>query len=269
MAFDDKTYSVFRFSVSRRSYTRRVVWLLGSVLAVALAWLALEFVRNSGEGVDGLLLDVGQFVALALIVVQMVRLLWNLLRGLFTRSEEAKFYNRGFIWERGRRRGDFGRSKYRWAQVRTFHEGARPLRVFGRPLMWRGAQVLTMSDGTVFRFTARHGDPHEFARVIRPYIAEATGAMIGHALRNGKAVRLHPELALMSRGIVAGEHKIPWSRVDVRSHNGRIVIRKRGGGGDFETVKTFQQHEVANVPGLMDIAQTTMRNHQSRRERMQ
>ncbi len=255
----------FEFSVSRRKYVKRVVWLIASVLVTALAWLALEFVRDSEEVVDGRLLNVGQWVALALVVVQLIRLFIGLRRTLVTPNESGRVYDRGFVWVRGIV-GKKGATehKYGWNHVKSFKAGAKSTQIAGRSLVTRGTHVLETRDGEIFKFTGRHGDVNKFAAAISPYLAEVTGTRIGQALRNGKAVRLHPELVLQQKGVIAGKHKIRWSQVDIKTQGGRILIRQLQ-DGNFKTVKTFGIHEVENVPGFLDIADSTIRNHQPQR----
>lgn len=262
----DAPQLIFEFSVSRRQYTRRVVWLIASVLAVTVAWLALETVRNSDQAVDSLLLDAGQWVALLLIAVQTIRLFVTLYRAVTTPNESGRVYDRGFVWVRGKnsKKKQATEYKYGWGQVRSFKAGIRSLDLFGRPIAQRGAQTLHMRDGETFRFTARHGDPRAFAAAISPYLAETTGTLIGRALRNGKAVRLHPQLVLQAKGVIAGQHKIRWSEIDIKTQGGRVVVRRLQ-DGKFKTVKTYDIHDVDNVPGLLDIADSTIRNHQPQR----
>lgn len=253
---------LFEFQVSRRQYTRRVVWLIASLLVVAVAWLALDALRSSDETVDSRLLDAGQWVALLLIAIQMVRLFLNLFRAMTTPNESGRIYDRGFVWQRGGRgRKPTVESKYGWGQVKSFKAGVRSVDLFGRPLAQRGAQTLVMRDGETFRFTPRHGNPRAFAAAVAPALAETTGTRMGKALRSGKSVRLHPQLVLTAQGVIAGNHKIRWAEVDIKTQGGRILVRRLE-GDTFKTVKAYDIHDVENVPGLLDIADSTIRNHQ-------
>lgn len=261
----DRPQLIFEFAVSRRQYTRRVVWRIASLLVVVMAWLVLGFVRDSNEVIDSRLLDVGQWVALFLVLVQLVRLFAGLRQAMTTPNESGRVYDRGFVWVRGVP-GKKGTTehKYSWNHVKTFKAGATSGGIVRRPRLRRGAHRLEMRDGEVFKFTPGHGDPAAFATAISPYLAEATGTLIGRALRNGKAVRLHPELVLQAKGVVAGKNKIRWSEIDIKTQGGRILVRKLV-DGKFKTVKTYNIGEVENVPGLLDIADSTIRNHQPER----
>jgi len=49
---------------------------------------------------------------------------------------------------------------WRWVDGR---EGAKALRLFGRPLIEWGAQVITVEDGNEYRFTPALGDSGGFS----------------------------------------------------------------------------------------------------------
>jgi hypothetical protein len=259
----DKPRLVFQAEVKRGPYFRRFAWLLLGTVTAFGAWVALQEAARR-ELADPLLLDVGLLVAALVLALLAIRMVINLVRGLTTRYEHLRFFDRGFTWQRGQER-----HKYGWNQLRSFRQGARRRSIFGATLFETGAQVLTMRDGSVFKVTRRHGDTQRFARAVRPYIADVTGISMGRALRQKKTVRLHRQLALSSAGVIAGKHKIPWSRLDIQVRGSRLIVRRRDeDSGKFKTVKRFGTHQIENLPGFLDVADSTIRNYQPERFRI-
>lgn len=272
----DRPKLLFKADTERRPYLRRFAWMVLGMITALAAYIAIgeAAARNiqdqpfldleRWDRVVNLALEAGWWVALILVVLLFYRAVVNLWRGLTTRNESIRVFDQGFAWKRGD-----NQYKYSWAQLKGFREGGHTITIFGRPLLQWGGHTLIMRDGKRFTVTARHGNLRRFAKVVEPYVADRMGTIMGQALRQSKSVRLHPDLTLTPQGIVAGDHKIPWSQVDVQVKNNRIAIRRLGKNGKFRTVKRFNKSQIDNVAGFLDIAHTTIQNHQPERFNIQ
>lgn len=234
---------LFEGGVRKGRYVRVFLRMLLGTLTVVGAYLALNEAASRGL-VSTALLDVGKVVAVVLGGLFAVRGLLNLFYALFRKSEHIRVYDRGLLWKTGRKE-----AKYQWRQIVNFREGAR-----GR-LIKRGAHVLTMNDGTRHAFKWRHGDPRLFARAVRPYAAQVTGARIGQALRDGTSVKLHPNLEIQSAGVIAKRKPIRWETLIVNVEKNRLHVRSRSRAGTTE-VASFPLHAVDNVGGFIDLARS-------------
>lgn len=255
----DKPKLLLEVEVKRRRYFRRFAWLSLALVAVCAALIALDRAAARDLAGDALFV-VGQIAGLVLVALLMLRALLNLLRGLRARNETIRFFDRGFSWKRGKTQ-----HKYGWSQLKIFRQAAPGLRLGRWTLFQRGAHILTMRDGQVFKFTAAHGDLRQFARLTRPYIMDVTGTTMGRALRSEKSIRLHPQLIVHGAGVAVGKQKIRWSELDVRANERRLVLYRKNAKGRFKPVKTYPAHRVDNLAGFVDIAESTMRNHQPER----
>lgn len=255
----DKPKLLLEVEVRRRRYLRRFAWLSLALVAVCGALIALD--RAAARDLAGdTVFVVGQIAGLVLVALLLLRALSNLVRGLRTRNETLRFFDRGFSWKRGKTQ-----HKYGWTQLKTFRQGAPSLRLGRWTLLQRGAHVLTMRDGQVFRFTPAHGDMRQFVRLTRPYVMDVTGTTMGRALRSEKSIRLHPQLIIQGAGVVVGKQKIRWSELDVKASERRLVIYRKNASGRFKQVKSYPAHRVDNLAGFVDIAESTIRNHQPER----
>lgn len=260
----EKPKLLFETQVSRRKYVRRVFWNLLAAVAAFGAWVALDSARTRiADRVDPLLLQAGGIVALGVAALFIVRLVFNLFRAVRRRNETARFFDRGFMWQIGK--GAENEHKYAWSQVKNFREGVRTLRLGRLVLAQMGAHVFTMRDGRVYKFTPVHGDMRAFVRTVRPYIADALGERMGRALREGKTVKIHPQLTIAPKGIQAGNQKIRWSELDVEVKRGKLRVRKLAEKGKFKVVKTYPVRQVDNLGGFIEVANVTIRNHQPER----
>lgn len=250
---------LFQATIERKRYFRRFAWWLLGAVAAGGAAVALNVAAGRGVA-DPQLLRIGQWVAVIVVVLAVLRALLNLLAGVRRRNETLRFFDRGFTWQRGKQE-----HKYSWGQLVAFREGVRDLSIAGRPLLQRGAHEFRMHDGKVFRVSGVHGDMRQFARAVRPYIADVTGTRMGQALRNRKAVRLYEDLVVSAAGLSAGQHKIPWSELDVSVKHGRLILSRKNPAGKFRPVKTYPVYRVDNLGGFMDVATSTIKNHQPER----
>lgn len=261
----EKPRLIYEFAISRRHDVRRFFWNLLAAVAAFGAWVALDAVPSRTDAdIDPLLLRVGEIVALGVTALFAVRAFFNLLRALRRRNESGRIFDRGFTWSRGvgKRKTE---EKYAWTQVKTFREGVRTIRIGRLVLAQRGAHVLTMRDGEVYKFTAAKGNPHAFVKAVRPYVSDVIGERMARSLREGKTIRVHPQLAVSPKGIMAGDEKIRWSELDVDVKGGTLSIKKLDKNGKFKRVKAFPLTQMDNVGGFMEIANMTIRNHQPQR----
>ena len=250
---------VFRAVVERRVYWRRMRRALLLLAPVMLGIVALYLARDN-QAADLALLDLGFIAAVIAAVLLGVRVVVNLLRWRTRRDETLMFFDQGFVWTR------MGtQHKYGWSKLATFRERAGGLYLGRRSLVQWGAHTLTMADGAVFHVTPVYGDLRRFADAVRPYIAEVTGIRMGRILRQERPVRLHPKLIVWPGGVEAGRREIPWGAMDVELARGRLFIRAKNEKGRFATVRSYRVSGVDNVAGFMDLAQTTIRNHQPER----
>lgn len=259
MAIPRKPRLVFHASIRRKPYFRRFAWSALAALAALAAVLALDFAAGRGVA-DRRLLVAGGIAGMAAVVWFGARAAVNLWRGLRHRDEELRFFDKGFVWTRGR-----DQYKYGWSQLAAFREGGSGIYVGQQPVAQWGAHTLTMLDGRVFKVTGAHGSLRQFADAVRRYPARITGTRMAQTLREEQPVKLHPRLTLWPGGIEAGRQEIPWSQVEVRVRNGRVVILRRGASGKFHVIRRYNMRQVDNVGGLMDLATSTIRNNQRER----
>lgn len=257
----DNPKLVYALKLERKSSRRRFMWMLLAFVASVSAWVALGEVVAQGEDVDTRIIDAGQTIAVIVAVILGMRTLMHLIRAIRTKTQSAQFFDRGFRWQYGKKEPN----KYSWSQLKTFRQGGRVIAIFNRPILQFGAHTLTMRDDKQYKFTARHGDMRRFAKAIRPFIADVTGTRMAQALRNKKKVRIHPDLIVQAGGIVAGKHKIRWSDVDLKTSKTKLTVSKKGKNGKFKAVKTYRIRDLDNLAGFLDIAHSTMRNHQPER----
>ena len=250
---------VFQSTIQRKRYFRRFAWATLTSVAAIGAVVALDY--GAGRNlVDRRLLWAGAVAGSALAVLYGFRAIVNLWRGLRRRSEDVLFFDKGFVWTRGK-----DQSKYGWSQLESYREGGHGIYAGSRPLIQWGAHTLTTLDGRVFRVTPAHGSLRQFTEATRRYAARVTGTRMARMLREDEAIRLHPSLIVWPGGIQAGKVEIPWSKVEVRVRNGRLVILERGKSGKFHVIRRYNMSGIDNVGGLMDLATSTIRNHQRER----
>lgn len=260
---EDKPRLIYGASVQRRRFFTRFVRALFLLIVVAGAYWALGEAASRGLA-DPLLLDIGKLVAIVLGGLLAVRGLYNLIVGLFRRSESVRFYDKGLLWTRGNEK-----HKYPWHQLVSYREGARGVYLARWPFFQTGSNTLVMADGQRFTYNHRFGDTRVGSEAVRRYAAYVTGVHMGRTLRSEQAVKLHPRLTLYPTGVESGKHDIHWSEVDVALEGDRLVIRRLEPDGRFKTVHRYAQRDVDNVGGFLELAETTIRNYQPERFRGQ
>lgn len=247
---------LFEAQFKRNRYFRRFMWMVLATVASLAAWIALDEVAGRGEA-DADLLNIGKWVALAAAALLALRAIFNLITYFRTRTETVRVFDRGIIWTRGKK-SEF---KYQWPHVKSFTEGIHRRPLFGK----RGAQVLLMRDGKTLQFKPRLGDAVEYTEIVRSIVAELTAERMTRALREGKAVTVHPKLAMNKSGVIAGKNKIRWSQVDIELKRNKLVVSKLTKEGKFQSVQSYDVHTVENLYGFLDVADSAMRTHQPKR----
>ncbi|MBC7813110.1 MAG: hypothetical protein H7175_18275, partial [Burkholderiales bacterium] len=237
----DKPRLIFAAQVRRKPFFRRFMWSLLAIVAAFGALIVLDYVTGLNLA-DVTLLLIGKIVALVIMALFAIRGFANLWRAITYKSESMQFFNQGFVWRR-----DDKIHRYGWNKLAGFREGARTIRLFGRPFLQFGAQTLRMQDKREFNFLGRHGDARRFANVIRPYVAAVTGARMGRALRAENPIRLHKHLVLHPGGVEVGKQVILWSELDVQRNSRQLTIRRKNQAGKFKTVRRFDVHQIENI----------------------
>jgi hypothetical protein len=255
----EKPHLIYQASVERKRFRRRFLFAFIAALAAGIAWIALEQAGARGL-IDSALLGIGQIAALVVLVLSAVRAIISLITWLRRKDESLRMFDQGFTWTRGK-----DTYKSSWNKLITFREGARSLRIFGRPLLQWGAQTLKMHDGRVFKFTSAHGDPHEFAKAIRPFVAEVTGTRMAKALRAEKPVKLHRKLIIYPGGLEIEKLQIPWTEADVKVGGGKLTVSKLNKNGKFKSVHRYPISQIDNLSGFVEMATSTMKNYQPER----
>lgn len=230
-------------SLNRKPYFRRT-WL--SVMGVITALMGL-WVLNEAENLGAL--PAGLWtpltIAVALLgVVFLIRALVNFVRWSRTPDGSLKLYNQGIVRTTGK-----DTVKYGWGSIKSYREGSRMLR-------------LTMQNGGVITIDRRYGDLSKWAAIIRQYAARVTGVYIARAIREEQPVHLHPDLTVWSGGIEVSKKEIPWSEVDARLVKKQLIIYQRAKSGNFQPVRAFKMETVDNIGGFLEVAHSTMKNHQ-------
>lgn len=251
---------IYEAVIQRRPYFRRFRFTFFILIVAALAWAALEAARRQSIA-DPIAIDVGWLSAMVLTALLTIHVIVNFFRWRTRRNEHLRFYDQGFVWQRGGARRQYG-----WAKLVSFREGGRGLYLRQKPLVQWGAHTLTMSDGEVYRVTPQHGDLRRFARAARPYAAEVTGTRMGRQLRQSeKPIRLHRQLVLWPGGVEVGKKEIHWSKLDAVVARNRLMIREKDAKGRFKVVKRLSIHKIDNAGGFIELVGATIRNYQRER----
>jgi hypothetical protein len=261
-AVSDKPQLIYQFAVRRRLHLRRFFWNLLAAVGGIGAWAAFFYVvERQISTLPPLLINVGQVLALGVAALFFVRAIFALVRALRSRPQSAQFYDAGFRWQRGPEA-----HQYAWSSVRNFRDGYRRVRIGQLHLADWGGDTLEMKDDRTYTFTAAMGDPAVFARKVRPYISDVVGQRMAQALREGKTIRLHPQLVVARAGVQARNEKIRWSQLDVKLRGGRLLVKRAEGAPrtdkDFKTVATFPTREINNLGPFLELVSSTIRNHQ-------
>lgn len=238
-----KTKLLMEATLSRRPFFRRA-WLslLGVIIAIFAIWGLYE-ASNLDKLPYGLWVPITIVIAIGGLLF-LIRALVNLVRWYRTKNETLKLFNQGIVRTRGAETEKFG-----WGALHTYREGSKSLR-------------LTMQDGKVLKIDERYGDLDRWAQYIRRYAAQVTGVLIARAIREERPVVLHPKLTVWPGGVEVDKKEIPWAEVEARLTGKKLVIYQRAKSGNFQKVQQYNMHTVDNVGGFLEVAHSTMKNHQ-------
>jgi hypothetical protein len=253
---------LYRTTVRRSLYWRRLITLLLGAFAASGAYWALTVAGRREIITTPFLLDGGRLVAVVLAGLLFVKAGLTLYRALTRRSARIQVFDQGFTW-----RTPLRVAKVPWKNVTRVREGATGIYLGRIPLLQWGAHTLTTRGGTIYRFSARQGDPRRFMAAARPYIARVHGIRIGRTLREEQPVRLHPRLTVYPGGVEANGKEIAWSRLDTMVSGRTLLIRQRKDGGGFRTVARYPVSSIDNLGGFLEVARETIRNAQRDRRR--
>lgn len=255
----DMPVLLYQTQTLRAPYLRRMGFnLVLTLVMVAGFFITRHITYQEQDHADMLFLGMMFFLLVGLLLF--VRVITLFLRWRRTHNERVRVYDQGIIWEK-----DGELRRYGWDKIKRYRRGARVATLFKKPLWIRGDQTLWMVNSDEFRFHKALGDPREFDYVISPIIADVTGERMGMALREKRAVKLADNLMMASGGIVAGKHKIGWKTVDIQLQNNQLVIYKLAEGGKFQPLVKIPAHQIDNLVGFMDVAESIIQNYQPHR----
>lgn len=233
--------------------------LLGVLLSIALGLAISNLIERDQH--SSLILDIGLMLAFLFGLWFLIRLIVHLVRIFTRRTVSVRLYDKGILWsEKGRMH------KHRWTEVVRFREGARALRLFGRPLLEWGAQTLTMEDGSEYRFSPYLGDVEAFALYVRPYAAHVTSLRMGKALRKEQPVKLSEKLVIYPGGVAIRRTEVPWAelRVTVDSSFRRITLRRVQPGVKSKILTRMPVYSLDNAGGFVEIARPQIESFSQR-----
>ncbi len=256
----EKSRLIFQRDIKRGRSVRRFFRQVLGFAATLGAYFAIS--EGAARGlIDGLALDVGRLAAILLGALFVVRAVVYLFYALTRRSEELRFYTKGFVWVRGDES-----FKYPYPEVIRYREGGRGVYIGMRPLLQWGAHTLEMRDGTIFKVKPYHGSLKRFADRVRPHTAYVTAIQIGQTLRSGQPVQLHPDLTVYPGGVQIGKREVRWIEMAVIMRRQSLIIKSYNPKRKkFQRVKRYWIPRVDNVGGFYDLAQGTIRNHRERK----
>ncbi len=253
---------LYKTTVRRGLYWRRLVTLLLGAFAASGAYWALTVAGRREVITTPWLIDIGRLVAVVLAGQLFVLSGITLYRALTRRSTRIQVFDKGLTW-----RMPLRVAKIPWQNITCVREGATGIYLGSIPVLQWGAHTLTSRGGTVYSFSAKHGDPRKFMAAARPHIARQHGIRMGRALREEQPVRLHPRLTVYPGGVEANGKEIAWSRLDTMVSGRTLLIRQRKDNGGFRTVARYPITSIDNLGGFLEVAQETIRNAQRERRK--
>lgn len=251
-----KPRRLLQLSVEKRTYWKRLRFIIFAFLAVLVTWAVLEVLLPL-QFIDPLIVNIGRLTALILMILLLLRFVLGYFRWRTRPNENIQIFDKGFVWTRN------GESlKYPWTKAGIFREGGRGIYLGKRPLLQWGAHTLTMTDGEVFKMVPYHGNMRQYARIVRPLVADVTGTRMGRSLRStARSITLHPKLLLWPGGVEAGKEEIHWANLDVSVKGNKLVIAKRE-KGKRKVVRKYAVHTLDNLGGFLELASSTIMNYQ-------
>jgi hypothetical protein len=253
---------LYTAGVRRSRYFRLLLRAMLGVLASLVLGVILVLAADRGL-LPPWIAGVGQLLAFAFGVWFVFRAVVHLVHFITRRSVTVRLYDKGFVWyEHGHV------DKHRWAEIVRFRMGARALGLFGYPLLDWGAQVLTVEDGSEYRFTPAMGDVEVFAQYVRPYSARVTSLRMGKALRADQPVKLSERVTVYPGGVAVGKAEVPWAELRVTVDPGwkKITLRRVQPGSKPRVLARIGVGAIDNPGGFVEIARPQIESHSQRLE---
>ncbi len=253
---------LYSAGVRRSRYVRLFMRALLGILAALALGLMLTLAEERGF-LPPLVTNIGLLIAFGFGLWFAIRAVVQLVRIVSRRSVTVRLYDKGFVWfEQGHS------AKHQWREIVRFRQGARALRLFGHPLVEWGAQVLTVEDGSEYRFTPALGDAEVFAQYVRPYSARVTSLRMSKALRNEQPVKLSDRLTIYPGGVAVGKTEVPWAELRVTVDPGwkKITLRRLQRGSKPRVIARFRVGTIDNPGGFVEIARPQIESHSQRLE---
>lgn len=232
-----------------RAAHRRALTIALVLASTAFAAYAAFNAASDPLLIDAVWLDVGKLAAILLGTISSSRFVTQLVLATSRSNQTVCLYDRGFTWHQGQ-----NEKRYLWNQVQRYHENLR-----GPAILPLGALTLLMDDERAYRLVPAHGNLRRIARLIRPYIAEATAQQIRAHLQRDRPVRLHRNLLIWPNGVSVKRREIAWSELELRIRRGRLQFRQRKSNGKTRVVKAFPLRTISNLAGFLQLSQSAMR----------
>ena len=176
---------------NRRSQHRQALSVALILASTAAAAYAAMNAASDPLLINALWLDIGKLAAILLVAISSSRFFTQLVLATSRPNQTIYLYDRGFTWHQGR-----SQKRYLWSQVQHYHENLR-----GPALLPFGSLNFRMEDERVYRLRPAHGNLRRIARLIRPYLAQATAQKMRAQLQHDRPVRLNRHLLIWPNGV--------------------------------------------------------------------
>lgn len=230
---------------NRRSQHRQALSVALVLASTAAAAYAAMNAASDPLLINALWLDVGKLAAILLVAISSSRFFTQLVLAASRPNQTIYLYDRGFNWHQGR-----SQKRYLWSQVQHYHENLR-----GPALLPFGSLNFRMEDERVYRLRPAHGNLRRIARLIRPYLAQATAQKMRAQLQHDRPVRLNRHLLIWPNGVTIKRREIAWSDLDLRIRRGQLQFRQLRANGRSRIVKSFPLSKINNVAGFLQLSQ--------------
>ncbi len=212
------------------------------------AYVALLTARDR-QLIDPVWMDIGLLTAILLGTLSCLRFITHLILLPGRRNQLICLYDQGFTWRQGR-----DEKRYPWNQVVRYQENLR-----GPAALSYGNLKLQTVDERAYQLTAVHGNLRRIARLIRPYIAEATAQQMQATLQRDRPVRLHRKLLVWPNGVSLQGREITWPELELRIRRGRLQFHQRKTNGKTRAVKALPLRTIGNLAGFLQLTQSAQR----------
>lgn len=237
------------WSQNRRSHHRQALSLALVLASTAAAAYAALNAASDPLLINALWLDIGKLAAILLGSSSSCRFVTQLVLATSRQNQTIYLYDRGFTWHQGR-----SQKRYLWNQVQRYHENLR-----GPARLPFGSLTFRTDDERVYQLLPAHGNLQRIARLIRPYLAEATAQQMRAQLQRDRPVRLHRNLLIWPNGVTIKRREIAWPDLELRIRRGRLQFRLLRSNGKSRVVKAFPLRTISNLAGFLQLSQSALR----------